>query len=243
GAQRAYAYFFRHARRQPGIEGRQRLETIAENTQLGAGFSIAMRDLEIRGAGDLLGTRQHGYIASVGFHLYTQLLAEAVRKMRTHGELPLADSAPALEKELSLPVNVDLPLAASIPADYVADKGMRLRLYRRMADIRSMEEVDTLEGEFRDRFGPPPDAVQSLLFQLKVKLLAEQAGLASVSSENGQLVLRFPDGDAPPDLPPLGAEVRAGKTALWIPYHTLSDWRSYLLDTLAKLNAAEIMEH
>jgi transcription-repair coupling factor (superfamily II helicase) len=184
--------------------------------------------------------RQHGYIASVGFHLYTQLLAEAVRQLRSHGELPLADSAPALDKELSLPVNVDLPLAASIPADYVADKGMRLHLYRRMADIRSLGEVDALQEEFSDRFGEPPAAVLNLLFQIKIKLLAEDAGLASVSSENGQLVLRFPDGQVPPDLPLLGAEVRVGKTALWVPYNALTDWRSFLLDILAQLKPAVI---
>ena len=79
GAQRAYAYFFRHKRKPPTVEGQERLEVIAENTQLGSGYSIAMRDLEMRGAGELLGTRQHGYIATVGFHLYTRLLAQAVR--------------------------------------------------------------------------------------------------------------------------------------------------------------------
>jgi transcription-repair coupling factor (superfamily II helicase) len=82
GAMRAYAYFFRHNKLPPTREGQQRLEVIAENTQLGAGYSIAMRDLEIRGAGELLGTRQHGYIQSVGFHLYTRMLADAVRKLR-----------------------------------------------------------------------------------------------------------------------------------------------------------------
>jgi transcription-repair coupling factor (superfamily II helicase) len=82
GAQRAYAYFFRHNKIAPTPEGRQRLDTIAENTQLGAGFSIAMRDLEIRGSGEILGARQSGHIAAVGFHLYTRLLADAVRRMR-----------------------------------------------------------------------------------------------------------------------------------------------------------------
>ena len=82
GGQRAYAYFFRHRKRKPTPEGEERLEVIAENTQLGAGYSIAMRDLEMRGAGEVLGTRQHGYIASVGFHLYTRLLAQAVRAQR-----------------------------------------------------------------------------------------------------------------------------------------------------------------
>lgn len=236
GAQRAYAYFFRHARRQPTEEGRQRLETISENTQLGAGFSIAMRDLEIRGAGDLLGTRQHGYIASVGFHLYTQLLGEAVRRLRSQGGFPFAMSASAGLKEISLPVNVDLPIPASIPADYVPEKNLRLRLYRRIADVRSMEQINALKEEFNDRFGAPPEEVQNLFFQLKIKLLAEKAGLASVSSENDQLVLRFPDGEVPPDLPSLGSGVRIGKTALWIPYHTLSDWRNFLVEILELLN-------
>ena len=83
GAQRAYAYFFRHSRRFPTLEGQMRLDVIAENSQLGSGYSIAMRDLEMRGAGELLGSRQHGYIAAVGFHLYTRMLAQAVRELRS----------------------------------------------------------------------------------------------------------------------------------------------------------------
>ena len=79
---RAYAYFFKHRKRLPTLEGQERLETIAENTQLGAGYSIAMRDLEMRGAGEMLGTRQSGYIASVGFHLYTRMLSHAVVELR-----------------------------------------------------------------------------------------------------------------------------------------------------------------
>ena len=109
---------------------------------------------------------------------------------------------------------MDLPLPANIPADYVSDKGMRLRIYRRMADIRTPGEVDALEEEFKDRFGPAPEPVIHLLFQIKIKLLAEKANLASVSTENGQMVLRFPDGEIPPDMPVLGSDVRVGKTAL-----------------------------
>jgi len=244
GAQRAYAYFFRHARRQPTREGRERLDTIAENTQLGAGFSIAMRDLEIRGAGDLLGTRQHGQIAAVGFHLYTQLLAEAVRRLRSRGDLSISALAPAMAagvaeatgREMSIPVNVDLPLPARIPTDYVSDKAMRLRLYRRMADIRNPGELDALSEEFKDRFGDPPEEVLNLFYQMKVKLLAEVAGLAAIGSENGQLVLRYPDGEVPADIPPLPNPVRAGKTALWIPYRNLPDWRSFLTDVLTQLS-------
>jgi transcription-repair coupling factor (superfamily II helicase) len=190
-AQRAYAYFFRHANNNPSEEGRQRLETIAENTQHGAGFSVAMRDLEIRGAGDLLGMRQHGLIAAVGFHLYTRLLTKAVDQMRKHGTLA-TDSA-ATQIVLYHPIiSVDLPLEVGIPADYVPDKSMRLRLYRRLADLHDLTEIDALEEEFSDRFGKAPEQVLNLLFQLKVKVLAETAGLISISGESGRLTLRFP---------------------------------------------------
>ncbi len=113
GAQRAYAYFFRHRRRPPTPEGVERLEVIAENTQLGAGYSIAMRDLEMRGAGEMLGTKQHGYIASVGFQLYTRLLAQAVRQIRQIQGMP--DIVGTQVREITLPVSVDLPHAIGIP--------------------------------------------------------------------------------------------------------------------------------
>src|SRR5215207_4944235 len=114
GAARAYSYFFRHNKLSPTLEGQQRLEVIAENTQLGAGYSIAMRDLEIRGAGELLGTRQHGHIQAVGFHLYTRLLADAVRRLRaSKGQVPRANGQEptlrpsAFDLPIAMPVNVD----------------------------------------------------------------------------------------------------------------------------------------
>jgi transcription-repair coupling factor (superfamily II helicase) len=238
GAQRAYAYFFRHNRKSPTHEGRQRLETIAENTQLGAGYSIAMRDLEIRGTGDILGTRQHGHIATVGFHLYTALLAEAVRRMRKEQGLPAAPMPSTLNLQLN-PVNVELPLPVAIPADYVADKSVRLGLYRRMADMRSPAELDALREEFQDRFGPPPKALENLLYQLKVKLLAEQAGLASIVTEGRQIVLRYPDGSIPEGLPDLGPNLRVGKVALWLGYSESSNWMDELIEILTKLQSRE----
>jgi transcription-repair coupling factor (superfamily II helicase) len=238
GAQRAYAYFFRHNRKPPTYEGRQRLETIAENTQLGAGYSIAMRDLEIRGTGDILGTRQHGHIAAVGFHLYTALLAEAVRRMRKEQGLPAAPMPSTLNLQLN-PVNVELPLPVAIPADYVADKNVRLGLYRRMADMRSPAELDALAEEFKDRFGPPPLSVQNLLYQLKVKMLAERAGLASIAVEGNQIVLRYPEGVIPEDLPVLGPHVRVGKVALWLGFTELEDWMEHLFEILQKLQAGD----
>ena len=234
GAQRAYAYFFRHNRKQPTLEGRQRLETIAENTQLGAGFSIAMRDLEIRGAGDILGTRQHGQIAAVGFHLYTRLLASAVRRLRRARGLQAAAEVEALEGQL-IAATVELPIPVSLPTDYIPDKTIRLGLYRRMATIETNEEIDALEEELRDRFGEPPEMVRNLLYQLKIKLLADKAGLASISSENGQLVLRFTDSELPERLPELGQAVRQGKTALWMPLTTQPDWPARLYEVVERL--------
>lgn len=236
GAQRAYAYFFRHSRKLPTLEARQRLQTIAENTQLGAGFSIAMRDLEIRGAGEILGLRQHGHIAAVGFHLYTALLAEAVRRLRQKEGLPLIPLPPTYNLQL-LPVNVELPLPTAIPPHYVPDLNVRLGLYRRMADLRHLDELDALAEEFHDRFGPPPEAVHHLFLQLKIKLLAEKAAVTYVGVENGQLTLRFAQEQVPDDLPPLDPKVRVGKTALWLPYSRDESWADILLRTLEALAA------
>jgi len=249
GAMRAYAYFFRHNKMAPTQDGQQRLEVIAENTQLGAGYSIAMRDLEIRGAGDLLGTRQHGYIQSVGFHLYTRMLSDAVRRLRrvegqkskvegldetTFDLRPSTFSLP-----LSLPVNVDLPLAVGIPSDYISDQDLRLRLYRRIADLRDESELDALGSEFRDRFGQLPEMVQNLLYQMRVKLRAEKAGLSAVSQESsGQILLKYAaptDGSEAKRMPDLGNGVRGGKSAYWVTVSKEEVWTVKLLDVLGRL--------
>jgi transcription-repair coupling factor (superfamily II helicase) len=252
GAARAYSYFFRHKKLTPTVEGQQRLEVIAENTQLGAGYSIAMRDLEIRGAGELLGTRQHGHIQAVGFHLYTRLLADAVRQIRRietarkdgerqerePGERRKIDIALAsLTQPISMPVNVDLPLAVGIPADYIADQDLRLRLYRRIADLRDETEIDALTSEFEDRFGELPEMVQNLFYQMRVKLRAEQAGLSAISWESGQVVLRYPASeDKDRRLPDLGPGIRGGRNAYWCTFSKDGRWQEQLLDVLERLN-------
>lgn len=244
GAARAYSYFFRHKKLTPTLEGQQRLEVIAENTQLGAGYSIAMRDLEIRGAGELLGTRQSGHIQAVGFHLYTRLLADAVRRLRLAGsklqvDIPVeqpSDFQSFNLQPMSMPVNVDLPLAVGIPAEYIADQDLRLRLYRRIADLRDETEIDALASEFRDRFGQLPEMVQNLFYQMRVKLRAEKAGLASVGWESGQVVLRYPLSGEEKDgkrLADLGPGVRGGKSSYWCSFG--ENWTSRLLDTLGML--------
>ncbi len=245
GAMRAYAYFFRHRKLPPTIDGQQRLEVIAENTQLGAGYSIAMRDLEIRGAGDLLGTRQHGYIAAVGFHLYTRLLADSVRRIRAvaGAHLPAsATSFEALNLPLAMPINVDLPIEVGIPADYIPDQDLRLRLYRRIADLRDESEIDALSAEFNDRFGELPEMVRNLLYQMRIKLRAEEIGLASISTENGQILLRYPptpEGESAPRLRDLGPAVRGGKNAYWLTFGRELDWPERLLDMLEQISALQ----
>ncbi|MBL8079382.1 MAG: transcription-repair coupling factor [Anaerolineales bacterium] len=245
GAMRAYAYFFRHNKMSPTQEGQQRLEVIAENTQLGAGYSIAMRDLEIRGAGELLGTRQHGYIQSVGFHLYTRMLADSVRRMRkVAGEYLKMDISHmdnvfgAFSLPISMPVNVDLPLAVGIPSDYISDQDLRLRLYRRIADLRDETELDALGSEFRDRFGQLPEMTQNLLYQIRVKLRAEDAGLSAVSWESGQILLKYAgpaDGSEAKRLPDLPNGVRGGKSSYWVTLAKDEVWTAKLLDVLRQL--------
>ncbi len=242
GAMRAYAYFFRHRKLTPTIDGQERLEIIAEHTQLGAGYSIAMRDLEMRGAGDLLGTRQSGFIQAVGFHLYTRLLAAAVRTLRQSRGLPEPAQAAALLQEVGVPVNVDLPLAAGIPAEYISDQELRLRLYRRLADLTDESSLDALAEEFRDRFGDPPDMLQDLFYQMRIKMRAVRAGLASISAENGQIVLRYPpaaeEEEKKKRLSDLGPDVRGGKHAYWCTFGKDDDWRERLLETLDRLKKA-----
>jgi transcription-repair coupling factor (superfamily II helicase) len=250
GAARAYSYFFRHKKLSPTLEGQQRLEVIAENTQLGSGYSIAMRDLEIRGAGELLGTRQSGHIQAVGFHLYTRLLADAVRQIRrleAAGRDGAKDENAKIEKAfasltqpLSMPVNVDLPLAVGIPADYIHDQDLRLRLYRRIADLRDETEIDALVSEFQDRFGELPEMVSNLFYQMRVKLRAEAVGLSAVSWESGQVVLRYPSSADGKDkemerLPDLGPGIRGGKNAYWAAIGKEEDWQEKLLEILDRL--------
>ncbi len=190
GANRAYAYFLHRRGSRMTEAARQRLQAILEAGGLGAGFNIAMRDLEIRGAGELLGTRQHGHIAAVGFNLYCRLLAQAVRELK--GETPRQLTA-GTAIELRPPersVEVALPLDSSLPTDYVPDDALRLRLYRRLAGLSREEELDEIRDELADRFGPLPPSVQNLLYQLRIKSLALAAGVEAIVAERRELVIR-----------------------------------------------------
>ena len=170
-----YAYLF--APLGATAESQKRLEALMDFTELGSGFAIAMRDLEIRGAGNLLGGEQSGQIAAVGFEMYLRLLEEAVEEAK--GRAP--------ERQDERPVIVELPLDAYLPPEYVMDEIERVDLYRRASGLGSLVEVDDLAEELTDRFGELPEPALNLLGLQRIKLLARQAGAASVSYRSGGL--------------------------------------------------------
>jgi transcription-repair coupling factor (superfamily II helicase) len=150
--QRAYAYLFHPRDKVLSEEAYERLRTIGESTELGSGFKIAMRDLEIRGAGNLLGESQSGHIAAVGYDLYCQMVTEAVSEMK-------GEPAPEAPGEIKL----DVPTDAFLPADYVAKEELRLEAYRRLAGVTTAAEVDDIRAEWEDRYGPLPEPAAALL--------------------------------------------------------------------------------
>ena len=192
-AVRAYAYLLNDRDAPLSEEARQRLQTIKEASELGAGFRIAMRDLEIRGGGDVLGTRQHGHISAVGFDLYCRLLARAIQDLRQEreGEAPeIAEPAipPSPAAEPSGPT-IGLPLDALLPEEYVSEESLRLGIYRRMAGLTSLQEIEQIRHELEDRFGPLPEEAENLLYLLRVKVLATKAEVATVSTENSSILI------------------------------------------------------
>jgi len=190
GATLAYAYFLFDKGKRLTPVAEKRLRTIHEATELGAGFNIAMRDLEIRGAGTLLGVRQSGHIGAVGFNLYSQMLATAVENLKAQKA-----GLPAAPPEQKLPPpGIDLPLPALIPVDYVSDVMTRLSLYQRLADMTDERETGAFAQELTDRFGPPPLEVNNLLYIVRVKALGARAGIESISAENDEIVLRLFEG-------------------------------------------------
>jgi transcription-repair coupling factor (superfamily II helicase) len=167
--QRAYAYLFLPADRVLSEAAYERLKTIGEATELGSGFKIAMRDLEIRGAGNLLGVGQSGHIAAVGYDLYCQMVSEAVAELK--GE-PVREPAE---------IKLDLPLAANLPRDYVPKEELRLEAYRRLAAVTTDSEVADIRAEWEDRYGPLPLEAEQLLAVARLRAEASRTGLREVT--------------------------------------------------------------
>ncbi len=185
GSSLAYAYLLYDKEKRLTPTAQKRLRTIYEATELGAGFGIAMKDLEIRGAGTLLGMRQSGFISAVGFSLYTRLLAEAVEEIKNRQAGIEKVKVPRLP-----PPSIDLPMPAYIPEDYVSDLNTRLDLYQSLVKIDAPEQADALAQELKDRFGAMPLEVENLLYTVKLKALAAKAGIESISTQDHQIVLR-----------------------------------------------------
>ncbi|MGZ3632437.1 MAG: transcription-repair coupling factor, partial [Candidatus Limnocylindrales bacterium] len=183
-SRRAYAYLLYRRRGQLSEVARKRLQAIFNASELGAGFQIALSDLEIRGAGTLRGAEQHGNIAAVGFDLYTQLLAEAVEEQKAFREgRPPTPAKPGAV--------IDLPVDAYLPDEYVPEEMQKLELYRRLSQATAETSVAAVRADLLDRFGPLPAPVERLLEVAALRLAAEAAGITSVAREEGQLVVRF----------------------------------------------------
>ena len=200
--QRAYAYLFHPADRVLTEQAYERLRTIGEHTELGSGFKIAMRDLEIRGAGNLLGGDQSGHIAAVGYDLYVQLVAEAVAEAR--GE---ARPAPPT-------VSLDVPGDAHLPAAYVTAEDARLEAYRRLAAATAAEEVDDVADEWVDRFGPLPPAAEGLLSLARLRVECLRTGVTDITVAPARVGgARRPQARISPLALPASAQVRLRRLA------------------------------
>ena len=178
---RAFAYLITPPRKSLPRDALRRLRAIEEFSDLGSGFHISMRDLEIRGAGNILGAQQHGFIAEVGFDLYCRLLEEAVQELR--GQDVDRTSDPKIHVQAS----------AFLPDDYLPDPDLKMDFYRRLADARGFEEVLKIEEELTDRFGRLPPLAASLLDVIRVKIGARKLGLATLSV-GARLRMTFPEG-------------------------------------------------
>ncbi|MDN5601014.1 MAG: transcription-repair coupling factor, partial [Brachybacterium sp.] len=186
-SERAYAYFLYNASKPLTELAHDRLTTLATNTDLGAGMKVAMKDLEIRGAGNLLGGEQSGHIAGVGFDLYVRMVGEAVAAFRGESSAP--------EKE----IRVELPLDAHVPHDYIGSERLRLEAYSKLSAVREVSEIEQIRSELSDRYGAPPAPVEVLLDVARFRIDARAAGVDEIQAQ-GKMIrfahLEVPDSAA-----------------------------------------------
>jgi transcription-repair coupling factor (superfamily II helicase) len=176
--ERAYAYCFYRNEEALSVEAHERLKTLSEYTELGSGFKIALRDLEIRGAGNLLGAEQSGHIAAVGFDLYLKMMSEAVRE---------AAGTPSEDK---LDVKLELPVDAFVPPTYIARESLRMEAYRQMERVRTAADAASLREELEDRYGPLPESVANLLAVAELRAFLAYHGIQEAAVRQGVLKIR-----------------------------------------------------
>ncbi len=177
----AYAYLLTPPDKALSGVARQRLAALKEFSDLGSGFKIAALDLELRGAGNLLGSEQHGHINSVGFDFYCQMLERTIEEMRSSEVLPDIQS------------QINLRITVKIPDEYIPDEIQRLSTYKRISSLRIDSEVETLRNELEDRYGPVPEEVESLMEYVRLRILAERLLIKSIERERGGITLQFHD--------------------------------------------------
>ena len=235
---RAYAYLLVPKGRRITEAAEHRLQAILEASELGAGFRIAMRDLEIRGAGNILGASQSGHIQEVGLDLYTQLLNEAIRELDEEG-----GASDPVEIPAELP-RIELPMNARIPEDYVDHLPTRLAVYQRLAKMTDAGYIPEIREELRDRFGPLPEEVENLLTLVGLRALAAEVGVESIVQGSDAIVLslRVPVGGARVPLQrALGPSVQVGNTQMQMPLRRLGDeWLSRLTRVLERFLAFQV---
>ncbi len=236
GEHRAYAYLLLPRGQRTTEAAEQRLQAILEASELGSGFRIAMRDMEIRGAGNLLGAAQSGQIHAVGLELYGQLLEQAVSELRAGKGAE--DSTTLLPGPIELP-RIELPLAASIPESYIDHTPTRLALYQRLAKATQRQETPAFREEMRDRFGPLPPEVENLLTLVDLRILAAEAGVESVVQDSGSVVLGLVDNVGSARLPlqrALGSSVSVGNRQIRLSSRAMGDnWLRRVTQTLERL--------
>ncbi|GAV93325.1 transcription-repair coupling factor Mfd [Actinomyces denticolens] len=196
GRERAYAYFLYPADKPLTETALERLRTIATNTDLGAGMQVAMKDLEIRGAGNLLGGEQSGHIAGVGFDLYVRMVSDAVAAYKR--SLGMGEGAGAAADDDEAELRIELPVDATIPEDYVPHERLRLEAYTKFAAARSDEQVADVLDELADRYGPVPEPVARLAALARLRALAAGVGVREIVAQGKSI--RF----APVELPESG---------------------------------------
>ena len=225
-SQRAYAYLFHAEEQSISEDAYRRLQAIGEYSDLGSGFQLAMRDLEIRGAGSVLGELQSGHISAVGFDLYVELVSEAVAEL-SGAELP--------QRRIK-EIRIDLPIDAHLPEAFVDDQHGRLEAYRRLAVADTHEEVDDVASEWLDRYGPLPEEATSLLETARIRVEAIRVGIAEVVKLKDEIRL------APVDLTQSQqvrlerlaprATLKASEAAIFLPFPHDADVVPFVLDFL-----------
>jgi transcription-repair coupling factor (superfamily II helicase) len=229
--QQAYAYFFygKNAKLTPIQE--KRLRAIFEATELGAGFRIAMKDLEIRGAGSLLGAEQSGFMNSVGFDLYCRLLSDAVQELQ------------GKQAEASHPsTSVDLPIDAYLPDEYIGDRTLKVNFYQRLANLKDAAQIEAMTSELSDRFGPIPEQVHNLLELVNLKVEAGHLGYETIAIKDNELVLTVKRNVVPNRIilyRRFRNEARVQQGVIHIPRRLLgSTWLQQLKELLPMLTAS-----